>query len=148
MKRRTLHRKRASPSWRAVACLACILMSANAPGTSPANTSAHQSRAIYPQQLHGEWLPPDVACNVVTHGDSDVLTYIDAERTSRYEDSYRITAVERIQETPATWRIDSMHSIGGDPPAPARQIYVLSAAGLVIVSDDDAIILRRCDAAR
>lgn len=141
-------------AWLAAALVGCLapLVGAAAgdrhlpgmPVTGSAASGARPPETGYPAELHGSWLPPDISCGTIDTANSDVLVVIQQAQLNRYEDVHRFQAAERIADSPATWLIRSLWSIGGDEPHDSENVFVLSGPNLAIAGEGSAAVYRKC----
>lgn len=126
----------------------CVLAScatssaAHEPAAEPGNTIA----ASFPEELHGHWMPTDLACTTPVNYDSDVLVVIDRDRLTHYEDSNKPVAVRRLSTDPDTWSITSLLGLGGEAnDILVSEVFMLSGRQLAVGSKGGIKSYQRCD---
>lgn len=119
----------------------CVLLASAMTGAA-----ASDAASVYPEQLHGHWMPRDMGCPSPINYDSDALVVIDRDRLAHYEDANKPMKVRQVADAPQAWVIDSLLNVSGDGyDIPVTEVFVLAGSALTIVGTDIVDTYRKCE---
>jgi hypothetical protein len=124
----------------------CATTTAGASQTAASATAASTATAEYPTELHGHWMPVDLACTTPINYDSDVLVVIDKNQLGHYEDASKPVEVRKLSSAPHAWSIKSLLNVAGDGyDVPVSEVFVLGGRQLAIGGEHGIRSYQRCD---